>query len=527
MQKKADKFFDKIVKKNYNDELEKVLEKKYFEEDAKSLLLSMLYKIEAAYKDYEKVKQNVETKDEFIQNIIKSIQKNCDTIKLVKPNSEESNIIGNKTFLVEKKIKRIICYPIERKLLYSIAKISKNEKIVKDKYFLVNKTLSNLINVGNSINMVEPLRDFNGYSWTTIDKEIESIEHNLIYQNLIILLGNNFLNNWIKNKEYIIDYMELFKNKLEEKYTKQIAAEFIEILKKLSILLEIKFDKKTKYEMLKLKEELENKLEKLEDSQEFIMLLTKEKKKLTKEIKNIDETVNNKNMLEQEYIKRNEKLPLKEKIFSIRILSKIMTEEREQKIEKIEKINELLVPQKFIKYKKELEEKYKYVQLVETYDIQRDITTLLIKLQKIFLKCFRILIESAETKQEITKLIYEYRYYCMLPFELQKKVNEQNKLQDELKEVENLLIQKAHRLKVINTVAKKEEIDYEILKNIFNIRIINLEELYIKITKEKDKFYMQLFDDNIFEEKIEIQNMGNLNKKDLEFKIGKKIKIFN
>ena len=30
--------------------------------------------------------------------------------------------------------------------------------------------------------MVEPLRDFNGYSWTTIPSEIESIQHNLIYQ---------------------------------------------------------------------------------------------------------------------------------------------------------------------------------------------------------------------------------------------------------------------------------------------------------------------------------------------------------
>ncbi|MBO6244027.1 MAG: hypothetical protein J6O41_05645 [Clostridia bacterium] len=159
--KKDNVFLDKIVKKDYNDELEKVLEKKYFSEDAKSILLSILYKIEAAYKDYETVKQNVETKDEFIERIINQIKENCDDIKIVKLNSKESELLKNKTFLVEKKTKRIICYPIERKVLYCIAKISKSNRIVKEKYYLIDKTVSDLINVGNNINQMEPMRDFN------------------------------------------------------------------------------------------------------------------------------------------------------------------------------------------------------------------------------------------------------------------------------------------------------------------------------------------------------------------------------
>ena len=46
MQKREEKFFEKIVKKDYNDKLEKILEKKAFAEDAKSILLNILYKIE-------------------------------------------------------------------------------------------------------------------------------------------------------------------------------------------------------------------------------------------------------------------------------------------------------------------------------------------------------------------------------------------------------------------------------------------------------------------------------------------------
>lgn len=89
MQKREEKFFEKIVKKDYNDKLEKILEKKAFAEDAKSILLNILYKIETSYKDYKQVKQNVETKEEIIEGIIETIQNECQEIKLINPNSEE------------------------------------------------------------------------------------------------------------------------------------------------------------------------------------------------------------------------------------------------------------------------------------------------------------------------------------------------------------------------------------------------------------------------------------------------------
>lgn len=398
MQKKNDSFLEKIVKKDYNNELEAVLEKKYFNEDAKSTLLNILYKIETAYKDYKKVKQNTETKDEYIEKIIDIIQNECEEIKLVKPYSEESKIIGNKTFLVEKNKKRIICYNVERKLLYCISKISKQERIIKNNYFLIDKTLSNLINTGNNINMVEPLRDFNGYSWTTIPREIESVEHNLIYQNLIILVGNSFLNNWIYNKTFVMDYMEIFYEKMEEQYGKDVTKEIIENLEKISILLEVKFENKSKEEFLKIKNEIEDKLEELKDNKKFIENITKTKKRLANEIKNIDETINDKKMLQKEYNIRNEKLPLEKKIFSIRILSKLMIEERERKIEELENLNELLNPQKFVKYKKELEEKEKTLKILESIEVQKDIDKLKLNLQILFLRCLRNQIEKVRNK---------------------------------------------------------------------------------------------------------------------------------
>ena len=51
----------KIIKKNYNNELEEVLSKKPDNEDVKNLLLDILYKIENEYDDYKNVKVNFPT----------------------------------------------------------------------------------------------------------------------------------------------------------------------------------------------------------------------------------------------------------------------------------------------------------------------------------------------------------------------------------------------------------------------------------------------------------------------------------
>lgn len=527
MPKKKEKLLNKIVKKDYNNELEMILEKKSFDESAKNLLLSILYKIEASYKDYEKTKRNVMDKEEYVKRFIQIIQENCDSMTICKMNSKEVNILGDKTFLVDKENKRIICYPIERKLLYCIAKISKKDIIIKQDYPIICETLSNAINIGNNIETVEPLRDFNGYSWTTTCSEIESVSYNLIYQNLRLLLGQEFLEKWIKNKEFIIDYMELLKNKLEEKYGTKNQKDIIKIIEKLSVLLEVNYNSKKKEEFAKEKKEIEKTLKKIDNKEKYIEMITKQKRKLTKEIKIIDATVNDKKLLEAEYIKRNEELPSKKKIFSVRVLSKRMKKERDEKLEELEKLNELLNPKKYISYKKEMEQKYEYLKLIEIDDFEKEINKMLIKLQKVFLKVYQLKIQKTNEKSKIVDCIYEFRYYTVLPYNEKINIGEVKEIQKELQETRRLLLDKAQELKVIIVTSKNKEIDDEILKNIFTIRILTLEDIYIKLIKEKDKVYIQLFDDDIFEEKVELKDFGNINKKDLEIKVNKKIKVFN
>ena len=140
--------------------------------------------------------------------------------------------------------------------------------------------------------------------------------------------------------------------------------------------------------------------------------------KISEKIREYDTILNNKKMLEKEYVRRNEKLPLEKKIFSIKVLAEIMAKEREELFEKIEKINSELQPKNFIKYEKELNQKHKYLDLVteDKEEMDDKINELLIKLQKNFLECFKMKVQNAKTKQEIIKLIYEYRYYLLIPY---------------------------------------------------------------------------------------------------------------
>ena len=204
-----------------------------------------------------------------------------------------------------------------------------------------------------------------------------------------------------------------------------------------------------------------------------------------------------------------------------------MEDERKEYIDQLEKLNELLNPRNFIKYKKQLQEKEKYLQVLNCFNIDEEIKKDIIELQNIFYKCFVIKVQKAQTKQEITKIIYEFRYYCMLPYDQDIYIYEVKELKRQIEYMQREIIKKACEFKVINTFAKDDELNYKIIENIFYNRNINLEELYIKIVKEKDKKYVQLFDENAFEQKNEILYGQEFDKKDLEVKFNKKIRIFN
>ena len=517
---------EKIIKNDKNVQLEKILEQKQIDEQAKNILQGILYKIEVSYKDYKKVKGKKETEKEYVQCLLNNIQQKCNKIKIVKPNKKiendeiQNNLQQHKFFV---KNDEIISYPIEVKLLYAIEKSSNFKKILNNKYEEATIAVSDLINTGKNLDKVEVLRDFNGWSWTTINKEIENIEANLVYQALQIILGEKFLIDWTQDKDGIIDYFEQFIYEISEKYNNKLANEIKNILIQIAISNTIRENVEYRNYINDKIQDIDNKINDYDNSKQNIIEMTERKKVILKELNEIEKILGQKDKLQEEFEKRNQEdvLEQKQKIFSIKVLRQQYNSKKRQLLEEMENINYLLNPLNYLEEKRKLleqKDKLKFAELKNIIANDKSEETNknseeLVKFIKKFLKCFNILIQKTKDEEELLKLIYQFRYFMLLPFDLERKIKDIKEISKEVEETQQKLVQKASKKKIIN------DVPLEIMKHVFETRIIILEELYYKITKKEDKFYVQLFDENVSEEKFEITPIEKI-------KVNKKIKIF-
>lgn len=503
----------KLIKKDKNEELERILEEKQIDEQAKNLLQGILYKIEVSYKDYQKVKGLDKTEEEYVGQLILNIKKKCNQIKVVKLSQKlvdeelQKELKKNKYYVGEQEI---VSYPIEEKILYAIEKKSNNKKILNNKYGEATIAVSDFINIGKDIDRLEVLRDFNGWSWTTIKKEIENIDANLIYQILQILLGEKFLDNWCQDKDGIIDYFEVLTEECEKKYGKEKIQQLKDILIKISIANDVKENKEFAKDISQKLNELNKEIEEYNNTEAYIEKIAEHKKKTMKELKDLEKILGQEIRLKAEYKKRNEKAPIDKKIFNIRVLKQQLNEQKQKLLNEISEDNYLLTPKNY------LEEKNKKIQKKELLEVskfnQNQKEQLLIEFIEIFLQCLDVKIKESTEQEEIVKLIYKFRYFMCLPFNLEKNVKDVQLLEKDILKTEKILVKKAIEKKVISNVP------FEIIRHVFETRIIILEELYYKITTESEKYYVQIFDENISEEKFEIKPVNS--------KINKKIKIF-
>ena len=114
----------------------------------------------------------------------------------------------------------------------------------------------------------------------------------------------------------------------------------------------------------------------------------------------------------------------------------------------------------------------------------------------------------------------------MLPYSYEKSIREVEELREIIETLERSLLKKSHDMKIIEKFSKQEDVDYELLKHIFSTRSINLEEIYVKLTKEKENYFIQIFEGESFEDKIQIQEPDKINKRDLYIRLNKKVKAF-
>lgn len=520
-----EKIFSKLNSKDYNNELEKILEKKDFSENVKNLLLSMLYKIEAGYKDYITVKRMIESKKIYIEEILKIIEEKCNKIEIVGEDTKEGKEIEETGthFLVDKTEGNIqLMYPNEKLLLYTIYKLDDRQVYLDEKYNLIRIALSELLNSGENINNIEVLRDFNGWSWNTDVAEIPEITTNVIYQNLIYLLGIELVKEWVHTNQ-VKDYVEIVENRLKELYGETNAKEILELIYKISIIICTEKNKREKERLLEEKEELEKELNKLEDKRTLLNEISDNKKETLKNIGEIDSIINDKKLLEKEYIKRNENRPEYNKIFSLSHLVEILTKQRKKLMSKMEEANKLLDPSYYIKVKQNIEEQLDLLQDIEL-DKNKDSKKYkyTIELQKKFIKCLQIKLENIKEKEEMIDLICMMRYYNYLYINEEKQIKDVKQLKFELTKLENNIIEKACKLKVINKISNNEETNNSIIRNIFITKIIDVENMSIEVKINEKTLEIDTYDTDVFEKTFVIPSFD---KNDLIVKSNKRIKI--
>ena len=506
--------FSKIGMRNYNNELEKILETKDFSRDVKNLLLSMLYKVETSYNDYATVKRYVENKNNFIEKILDNI-KLCKKITFINPKDKDTiSAAHNRMFKINKEEKTIESFPNEKSLMYAIYYLGNEKMYLNEKYDYIRIVLPAMLNEGKDNNKVEIIRDFNAWSWNNNKDEITNISSNLIFQNLQILLGFDELNDWMEEK-IEIDKIKTLEEKLKKKYNNELVDEMLKLIYKIALA---KYGSKNKQEEERLKDEFKYvtmEYNKIKNKRAYLSSLTGKKKESLEKIKNIDSILKDDEKLNKEFESRNERLPKYSKLIDIEHLKEVLNKERRKALKDIEECNSFMEPKKYVEEKDKLERQFNILEYLEKEDVNNEI----LEVQKLFLECLKKKIENYTSKKDLIDNIYLMRYYYYIPYDTERYIQDVTELEQDLNNVIDALIEKIEKEKILNKTIIKENITKGVINSILKTRIINLEQTQIEIINCNDKIEVTLYDNQELETSIEIKN-------EKDIKNLKKCKIF-
>ena len=494
----------RLLQKDYSEELEEICESKRFDKEAQNLLLSMLYKADGAYNDYRTVKREVPSKEEFLENIIEIVKNYCKEIEIAKPNSElEKELNKSRCKVVEEepdnkynKEQKVIFFPNEKVILYSIIKAGLDK--INTNLSLKDKSMLGAIQIGKCISSSEVIRDFNGFSWSQIVSEIESLECNTLYTDLTFLLGEKYVDN--------------LKSSNIEKLNTVVEAELIEQMQKIATKFYLEYDENQARIVEQNLKKDKDELEKMEAGSEYVENISNIKKDLLNKIKEIDEQLNDPKELRNAYINHNKNLPNEQKIFSVSHYEEMIQKQRQDILNKIEEYNKLQNPIEFVKIKQELENRIKFAEEVNTIRIE--------DLQKVFFKDFSKILGDLNEKDRLIDYIYKIRYLKYLPVSQDKLMKDVIDFTD----LEKNTIEKCIEKNVITPISNNAKTDYLLLKSLFETRNISIEGLLVKLNVKDGKLISEIYDGDILDSTNEVELPKGSN---IHLRKTKKVKIFD
>lgn len=517
--KEKEKLLAKLNIKDYKNELELVLDEKQFDEEAKSLILSIFYKLDNFYKDYQLVKNYGATKNDFLENYINIIRKKCKKITISSPQYFKHK----EKYIIDREKGEINCFPNEAVLMYAIFDL--NEKKEKaNKYNLGDFTINCLnyvITNGDVINSIEPLRDFNGWSWNAAIEDPNHIIYNVIYQNLLLLFGYDSVKKCV-GKDNILTLLDgMVKS---QKYGKR-GKNFLNALYEVCIILFNNSSKENHQKCIKYKNSIKNKINMLNARTSFVEEEGKNSNEFGNRIKEIDNILNSRELLMNEFEKATNKD--RKKFFSLSELADSLEEEKNKLLNNV--TNEK--KQTSISSYQKSQEKYNkilklYNQVTEEKE-KVNVQPSLLKLQIAFLECEKLKIPKCTTKRDLYNMVIELRYYANILYKKDKTPTSVSKINEKFKEVSDILTSMLIENKVVDIGFKTKKLNSQILSYMYKTKIIKLENLILKISFDSDKMLeVEYYDANMldgketFEIPFDEEIANKKNRKIKLFKIG-------
>ena len=542
--------FKNIIKNDYIYEVEKVLEKKKITNEIRSLVMDTLFKIEETYPNYKRVKVDVLEKKDYIGQIIIALKK-VETIDIMY--MQEKDVLKCLTKTTVEKNQRgyydIQIYQNNLSLLYALQTIV-NEEYGGDE-LPCSSAFDKILKIGGIYSDIEILRDFSGWNWNRNNIKDFNIYYDIIYKNLLLILGIDKMIELKKTRQCI----HFMKKYLVKKYKNDNVEKLMEILKEIVFVISSEEEKKLEIEANK---KIIDMYMAMKDIKKFMQKVNEEKKKNNKLIAEYDKILNSHNVLEREYneyLKAIEKsknedssngslnidsiidiLDIeeddigkidKEEIKNIELFSIQIFEKRKKVYNKNLELSKIGNAENYVEHKRILEEKIKYILNYEKVkgDTKKEeelLENLMIEYQKIVYDMLEDRIEAIYTNEEVIDEIYRQRYIRYQNVLKDKYIYQISDLYQKMDKILHLIVAKAMKFDVLERVSEEENTNYAAVSPALKTEVLSLEEVKVAIYTGKTTL-LCIYDGNVLIKEIEL---FDVDPKLISIPTKKKIKLF-
>jgi hypothetical protein len=542
--------FKNIIKNDYIYEIEKTLEKKGTTNEIKSLVMDTLFKIEETYPNYKRIKVDVLEKKDYIREIVVALKK-VDNIYTM--NMQEKDILKCVTDTKIEKNARgyydIQIYHNNLSLLYALQTIINEEYGINEQP--CSSAFDKILKIGGIYSNIEILRDFSGWNWNRNKIKNFNIYYDIIYKNLLLILGIDKMIELKKTRQCI----HFMKKYLLKKYKNDNVEKLMEILKEIVFVMSSEEEKRLEIEANK---KIIDMYMAMKDIKKFMQKVNEEKKKNNKLIAEYDKILNSHNVLEREYneyLKAIEKSKnednsngslnidsiidildieednigkvYKEEIKNIELFSIQIFEKRKKVYNKNLELSKIGNPENYVEHKRILEEKIKYILDYEKVkgDAKKEeelLENLMIEYQKIVYDMLEDRIEAIYTNEEVIDEIYRQRYIRYQNVLKDKYIYQISDLYQKMDKILHLIVAKAMKFDVLERVSEEENTNYAAVSPALKTEVLSLEEVKVAIYTGKITL-LCIYDGNVLIKEIEL---FDVDPKLISIPTKKKIKLF-